>query len=133
MTPEEFVHTVYLGDRACKSILIDGWERRFILHIDEISRIRDSTWNFYTAEDIPDGRIVLSGMRSARFDPPGFVPNDLINEMSVSEHEIDGVHRFRFSVGSVDAGGINTEVMIDVEAEAVRLEDPRRPGEIIST
>jgi hypothetical protein len=133
MTPAEFVGTIYLGDRACKSIHIDGWEERFILHVDELSRVRGATWNYHTAEDILDARIVLSGVRSVCFEPSGHVPNDFINELSVSESGLEGLHRFHFSIGSVDARGHCTEVIIDVEAEAVHLEDPLRPGEIIST
>jgi hypothetical protein len=43
MNPAEFLVTIYLGDRGCKGISIDGWNRQVSIQIDEISRIRSKT------------------------------------------------------------------------------------------
>jgi hypothetical protein len=57
--------TVYLGDRLCKSIVLDGYAREVKIKIDLISRVRGESWNFYSAEDIDDGYVVLEGVESA--------------------------------------------------------------------
>jgi len=53
MSPAEFLKTIYLGDRACKSILIDGWNKRIELKVDSISRVRSESgnWDIYTQRD----------------------------------------------------------------------------------
>ncbi len=40
MTPSEFLKTVYLGDRACKAVVIDGWRNEIKFNIDCVSRVR---------------------------------------------------------------------------------------------
>ena len=76
-----FMKTIYLGDRACKKIVLDSWNNRVMIQVDCISRIRDSSghWNFYTAEDIPDAFIVLSQVEFFAMEPPGLIPNDQID------------------------------------------------------
>lgn len=131
MKPAEFVKTIYLGDRACKGIFIHAWERRIEVWVDGISRVRGESWNFYADEDIPDGRIVFSGVRSLRFDPAGPIPNDYIDSLSVVEDE-EGV-LFVLSVASAGTGGANAQVAIEIGASGIHLEDPRRPGEQFNT
>ena len=137
MEPTEFLKTVYLGDRACKRILIDGWNRRVELQVDVISRVRDPSghWNFYTDEDINDGLIVFSHVSSIKLSPPGPLPNDYINSFEVhlldEKNDTEGCKRlyvFQLSVSSVDSQGNSCEVCIDIVAEDVHLEDPQRPG-----
>jgi hypothetical protein len=134
MTPTELLKTVYLGDRACKAILLEGWDKRVVVHVDVISRIRSETgsWDFYTAEDIPDGRLVFAEVRQVRFEPSGPVPNDLINELVVStivESSVGKpVYTFSLSVGSVDDAGRSTEVLVEIKARDVYLQDPRTPA-----
>ena len=131
MKPAEFVKTIYLGDRACKGIFIDAWEERIEVWIDEISRVRGESWNFYADEDIPDGRIVFSGVRSLRFDPPGPIPNDYIDSLSVVEGDEGPL--FTLSVASGGTGSVSAQVAIEIGASGIHLEDPRRPGEQIKT
>jgi hypothetical protein len=135
MSPSEFLRTIYLGDRGCRRIAIDGWNRRVVFEVTCISRIRSASghWDYYTAEDIENGLIVLTGAQSIRFDPAGPIPNDFISEFSV-EHGVPGDPDsiFRLSVGSVDSRAHNTEVHIEVRAKGVHLEDPRYPGKEIT-
>jgi hypothetical protein len=136
----EFVKTLYLGDRACKSILIDGWCRRVCVQVDEISRIRhgDGEWHFYTEEDIKDGLIVFSGVKTVSFTPPGPIPNDYIVDFSVAraddsgEGAAEGKFVFTFSIGSVCDANPPQEVVLRIVASDVHLEDPCRPGLVIT-
>lgn len=131
MTPAEFIRTIYLGDRGCKSIEIDGWTKRVIVHVDLISRVRGPNWDFYSAEDIHDGRIVFSGVQSFRLEPSGPIPNDFISDLSVSEE--DGELVFTMAIGAVADDGASSEVLVHLRASAIHLEDPLRPGESIRT
>src|SRR5260370_11417121 len=85
MTPIDFLNTIYLGDRGCKSVLIDGWQDRVLIQVTSISRIRSASgqWEFYTDEDIENGLLVFKGVHSIEFQPPGLVPNDSINSLDV--------------------------------------------------
>jgi hypothetical protein len=129
-TPDIFLHSVYFGDRACKSIYIDCWKREVHIEIDQISRIRDPTgrWNFYADEDIVDGRLVFTSVKSVRFDPGGPIPNDYINEVSALPSATgDGAWVFKIFIDSTGTDG-TVEVLMEVIAADVHLEDPKHPG-----
>lgn len=133
MNPEEFLESIYLGDRACKALLIDSWKKRVAIQVDVISRLKPGTktWEFYTDADINDGWLVFSDVRSLRFEPAGPLPNDLINEVSVQV--IDSIEDrrcclFELSISSVDESGNSTEVLVRIEASGIHLEDPLKPG-----
>jgi hypothetical protein len=137
MSPTELLKTVYLGDRSCKGIFIEGWRGQVSLQVDVISRINSpsETWDFNTEGDITDGRLVFTGVTSICFEPSGPIPNDLINEIRVDNRpdSYSGKKAFTFliSVGSVDEAGTSTEVIIQVQAEGLHLEDPANPGQAI--
>ncbi len=139
MNPKDFLRTLYLGDRACKSILLDIWNHRIAIQVDRISRIRSESgnWEFYEDEDIDNGNIVFYNVLSFRFDPPGLIPNDLINSLAVSEVFGDSqinqplYYRFHFSIDSVDEIGNHSEVIVEIIAAHIYLEDPKHPGLLI--
>jgi hypothetical protein len=134
MLASEFLKTIYLGDRACKSITIDGWNNCVAIKVDEISRVRSESgnWEFYNDENIVDGLLVFSDVRSVLFDPAGPIPNDYISDLS-AEPLPDGHIRFRFSAASVDKSARRTEVLVMVEAKRLHLEDPSAPGVVIDS
>ena len=122
MNAKEFINTIYLGDRFCKRIVIDGWKERLGIQIDCISRLKKGTdtWNYYTDEDIYNGWLVFSGLRSVSAMPSGPIPNDSLEIMYAKESE--GAHVFDISIGSVDETGRITEVRVDITAKQISLE-----------
>jgi hypothetical protein len=127
--PTEFLKTIYVGDRACKSIAIDGWNGRGAIQVDEISRIRSASgqWEYYNGENIVDGLLVFTEVKSISFDPPGPVPNDYINDIK-AEPLPDDYYRFKLSISSVTRSGESTEVIVTIDGKDMHLEDPRTPG-----
>jgi hypothetical protein len=104
LKPPDFLRTIYVGDRACRAIHIESWKTQVALEVDVISRIRSPSgnWEHYSAEDIPGGRIVFSGVETLQLDPSGPLPNCVFRAMPnshsgpsrtpVPEH---AEHRFR--------------------------------------
>lgn len=129
MKPSEFIRTIYVGDRACKAITIDGWNAAVRIQVDCISRIRNpaGTWDYYTAEDIKDGYLVLTDVQSCELDNHGYLPNDLMNTIEV-RHESEGIVEIVFSIDSVDTHAEHHETMLRITCKSIHLEDPARPG-----
>jgi len=132
-TPDEFLKSVYLGDRACKAIGIDCWQKELYIEVNQISRIRrpDGVWNFYSDEDIVNGRVVFTGVESISLTPSGPLPNDAINGIDVqraSSQVGDAAWIFLVSINSVSEDGTNTEVVLRIIGVDVHLEDPLREG-----
>ncbi len=128
----DFLKTIYIGDRGCKSITIDGWNAEIKLQVTSISRVRSTSWDYYSAEDLQDGFIVFEGASSVEFDPPGRIPNDTIN--AIEAQEIGGgsaAYLLMISADSVDSVGDRIEVKIRIHASGMALEDPGKPGERI--
>ena len=133
MLVTEFLKTIYLGDRACKSITIDGWGNRVLIQVDEISRVRSASgqWDYYNDENIVDGSLVFTRIKSIQFDPTGPIPNDLINDLE-AEPLPDGYYRFTLSISSGDGDTpATTEVVIAIVAKGLHLENPATPGVLI--
>ena len=122
MNPEKFLSTLYLGDRACKKILIDGWNNRFCIQVNLISKIKENTdsWNYYSDEDIENGWLIFTDISCIKFVPEGVVPNDLINEIKVKKSNEDYI--FSISIDSVSESGERKEVNIQVNAQKIYIE-----------
>lgn len=118
-----FLKAIYVGDRALKSFLIDGWNSRAKAEITCISRVLSGEWNYYDKEDLVDGYLVFDGVTSVVFEPSGFMPNDLINEIYAEplERGMSG-YLIIINVGSVNSSGDCTEVEIKIHANSVSLE-----------
>ncbi|MGE6786311.1 DUF6258 family protein [Ensifer adhaerens] len=123
MKPDEFLKTIYLGDRACKGLVLDGWNEEVKIHIDAISRVRGDAWNFHTAEDVDDGFLVFEGVDHISFDPPGRMPNDEIGNIEFLGYEGD---RFTIMIelGAADETTTYGFIKTTIRARAVAIEKP---------
>jgi hypothetical protein len=128
MDPIALLNTVYLGDRGCKAMIIDGWRNRVAIQIDLISRLEPGTkeWNFYSKQDIADGALVFTDVTSLTFEPPGPLPNDFI--LDYSARTLGENILFEFSIASGDLSGESQTVCVRILARGLHLEDPARPG-----
>jgi len=122
MDPKEFISTIYLGDRACVSVFIDAVKDEVKIGVDEISRVRGEKWNYYTDEDLEGGFIVFVGVKSIYFDPPGFIPNDLIGNFDVIEGD-NGDFIFTIEIASGISLGKYEIVSVIIHAQQVFLEE----------
>jgi len=136
MPPDELIKTIYLGDRGCKGISIDFWEKIIKLKIDCISRIRSSTgnWEYYNKECIDDGYIVFSDIENYKIDPIGVFACDFIFDFFIKNTEYEScgkkVYTFIFEVGypAGDIVGCADTMTIEIKARELWLEDPQKPG-----
>jgi len=135
--PVTLAESIYLGDRSLKAILIDGWLEQVSFRVDLISRLRPGThsWEYYNEKDIEDGLIVLSGVQSITLAPPGYVPNDYVNSFDVrplpspdTVTQAPALFAFTMNVSSVARDGSSREVVVEVIAREMHLEDPSQPG-----
>lgn len=76
-----------MGDRGITGISIDSEHMSVKIHVDLISRVRsaDGNWNFYSDEDIPNGKIVFNGCKKFILDSQGFIPNDFIDISEIAK------------------------------------------------
>jgi hypothetical protein len=123
MTPDQFIKTIYLGDRLCLSINMEGTKKRVLLKVDCISRVRGESWNYYDAEDVHDGFLVFENVASCHLDSKVQLPNDWIEPVSVAKMAGNSTTwEFVFSLGVVDSKGLSTETLLTVVAENISIE-----------
>lgn len=122
MKLKEFMQTIYLGDRGCKSILIDGWNSEVKIQITCISRVRSDTWDFYTDEDLDDGKLVFTGVKSVVLNPPGCIPNSYVEIISIEELA-DSLSEVVFAIGADDGTGGTVLANLSIRASQLHLED----------
>lgn len=130
MNLEEFLKTIYVGDRFVKSIVIDSQQREMKVQINLISRIRsnDGMWNFYNDENIKDGLIVFTDLESFSFNPPGIIPNDELYDCKVTRMiENESEYEIELYMGSYNKCGEYIEVTLKLKAKGVYLQDPLNP------
>lgn len=127
MKPDEFLKTIYLGDRACKGLVLDGWKDEVKIHINAISRVRGDAWDFYTDEDVDDGFLVFEGVDHISFDPPGRIPNDEIGEIKFLGYD-DGRFTVMIELGHGDEASQYITVKTTIRAKAVAIEKPGEEG-----
>lgn len=82
-----FLNSIYLGDRSITGFEVDTRSMLIKIQIDLISRIRskDGNWDFYSDEDIPNGKIVFRGCSKFYLDSQGILPNDFVEIIEVNK------------------------------------------------
>lgn len=128
MNPAALMKTVYLGDRACRALTINGWAKEIRIHVDCISRMRPSTetWDYYVDEDITEGVLVFADVDQLNIEVSGPLPNDEI-EVVTSEPGV-GQTATTVSIGAVDQDGVSHEFLLRFLCRDAWLEDPKSPG-----
>ncbi|MBK1812653.1 hypothetical protein JHL18_18700 [Clostridium sp. YIM B02505] len=130
MNLEEFLKTIYVGDRFIKSIVIDSQKSELKIQINLISRIRsdDGLWNFYNDENIEDGLIVFTDVETFSFNPPGIIPNDELYDWEITKLTDDeSEYEIVLHMGSYNRCGECREVTLTLNTKGVYLEDPLNP------
>ena len=123
MTPDQFIKTIYFGDRLCLSINMEGTKKRVLLKVDCISRVRGESWNYYDGEDVHEGFLVFENVASCNLDLTGQLPNDWIEPVSVTQKADNAsAWEFVFSLGVVDSQGMSSETLLTVIAENIAIE-----------
>jgi hypothetical protein len=128
MNPENFIRTLYLGDRYCTRITIENQKKEIKFYVNLISRIRSESgqWDFYADEDIENGVIVFSGVEQVFFDKSGFFPNDEIYNIEVTNN-FSNKYEFTINTSFVDTSGLTRDLIIKIIAKEIYLLDPNRP------
>ena len=133
MDAVKFINTIYLGDRCITGINIDSEHMSVKIQVDVISRIRsaDGNWNFYTVEDIPNGKIVFNGCKRFILDSQGIIPNDFIDISEISKVG-DEEYKIIFDASQYDFyQKRNIPITIQIVFSEVYIED--NTGTIIRT
>ncbi|GAA5786679.1 DUF6258 family protein [Chitiniphilus shinanonensis] len=126
----DFINTIYLGDRAVKSVWIDCWGKEVKVEIDCISRIRGKKWNFYIDEDVVNGRLVFFDVCYVSFGSSGLVPNDYIDDLCAVEDE-GGGYLIKLTAGFLGDELHHKDAVMEIKAKSMAIEDPLRPGQYI--
>ena len=132
--PLSLKQSIYLGDRAIKLIILDGWNELAKVQVDSISRVRsaDGKWDYYTAEDIEDGFLVFGNVRLFAISPTGAIPKDYVTSFELNYGQPSNeVFRAHIVTAGVLPTGERGEIAIEVVGDVFYLEDPNRPGEKI--
>lgn len=123
MTPDQFIKTIYLGDRLCLAVNVEGTKKRVLLKVDCISRVRGESWNYYDGEDVQEGFLVFENVASCNLNLAGQLPNDWIEPVSVKKMVDESpMWEFVFSLGVVDSKGMSSEIFLTVLAEDIAIE-----------
>lgn len=114
----DLLKTIYLGDRACKSIKVDGWNDTVVVEVDCISRVRGAQWDYYNDENLDDGLLVFEDVRSIEFQPPGLIPDDLFGDFRAEPSSVPGRWKIALEIGSSKGGAV--EITIDAASMHLR-------------
>ena len=118
----EALNHIYFGDEACKSIVLDGWNELIAFQITRVVKFEGSTWSPGVGEEICDAYMVFTGATAITFDPPGFLPNDLMNDISATRDEGKTSYRVTASIDCVLECGNRQEVVIAFNADGLSVE-----------
>jgi len=132
MSIEDFMKTVYLGDRFIKEIVLDSYKREMKIKINEISRIRSQSglWDYYNDENIEDGYLVFTEVDNFSMEPLGSIPNGELHDWKF-ENLKENTYKVTLFMGAHRQNGEYNEVIINLTSDGLCLEDPQKPSERI--
>lgn len=124
MNALDFINSIYLGDRGCKGVVVDSYNSIVKIKIDLLSRIRSQSgnWDYYNDENIENGYIVFTSVKSMKWNSNGVLPNDYIDSLSVRKLNINNFYEFIFKVNGCNSDGNFDEIEILVVAQGVHIE-----------
>ena len=111
--------TIYLGDRACKSIRIDGWNDVVMVEVNCISRVRGERWDYYNEENLDGGFLVFEDVASIEFQPPGLIPDDFFGHFRAEPSSVPGRWAIVLEIGTSKGGSVE----ITIDAASMHLRD----------
>jgi hypothetical protein len=125
--PDELLRSIYLGDRACKAVLIESWKKSVAIQVDCISFLRPGRviWDFYTDKDVVDGWLVFDNVSRFHMEPSGPIPNDRINEITaepIFSSTENPSYLFTLYIDSVDETGNTVETTLRIAAECIHVD-----------
>ena len=125
----DFLNSIYLGDRYCENIIIT--DQRILFQINCISRLENGTkeWNYYSDADIEHGYLVFDGVIDYCFNTD-LVLNDEIYEIKVIE-ENDKIFSFVIYGCNVSKDAVCKDIEILIKARKFYILNPKDNSIII--
>lgn len=102
MQVEEFLRTLYFGDRWCMEAIFDSSNKTYTLHFDSVSIItgKPVTWKMLEENDISGALLVFENVYSVVKSTEDFQLNDDIYEVAVVEQLENGLFVFRIDAST---------------------------------
>ena len=128
MTPNEFLTTLYFGDRYCTKIVIDSFNDSLEIHMNDICILdygkNIGELNFDSSNSIENGIIKISQVSKVIFPDNGLMPNDQLYDIIVNKFE-DDLYEFIIyaSHGHQDIPK-TTDIEIKVFGKEIELVNP---------
>lgn len=122
--------SIYLGDRYCEKIEIDG--NKIIFQINLISRIKKGCkeWDYYSDEDIEHGCLVFEDV--VEYYQKGELPfNDEIYEIQATGKEGD-IYSFIVYGCNVSDKAFSTDIQFQIRAKKFYIYDPQNNRAIMN-
>jgi len=124
----DFLGSIYLGDRYCERMEIDG--KKIVIQINLISRIRKGCkeWDYYSDEDIEHGCLVFEDI--VEYHQNSELPfNDEIYKIQVIEKEGD-IYSFIVCGCNVSDKAVSADIKFHIKARKLYIYDPQNRKKI---
>lgn len=121
MSYEQFLKTIYLGDRGVMGYELRSDLEEFRILIDSISLITGDAWDPNCDPEFPNAKLLFTGVKAVTFSPPGALPNDYIHSLICSRSEAMDALDFILECDASDSHG-SVMMTIKVSANSISLE-----------
>lgn len=119
---EDLLNSIYLGDRYCEKMEIDG--DKIVIQINLISRVKRgcTEWDYYSEEDMEHGCLVFEDVMEY-FSDNDLALNDEIYEIRATGKEGD-IYSFIVCGCNVSDQAVSTDIQLRIKAKKFYLYDP---------